>query len=576
MLKLKKIGIILLLMMMSLLVVACGEDKSEGEKTTNEVVKDEIVYANFRDIRDLNPHNYAGELYAQNILYEGLVKISPKGEIVPSLAESWKISEDGKEYTFHLRKGVLFSDGEKFDANAVKANFDAIMDNKDRHGWLESVRLFNKFEVVDENTFKIYLNEPYFPMMIELGVIRPFRFVSPKAFKNGTTKDGVNEYIGTGPYVLKQNTVDQEAIFEVNEKYWGEKPKVKIIRVKVIPDGQTRALALEKGEIDLLFGKNMIDTETMEKFSTMKGFETKMSEPLSTRMMIVNTTKGALQDKNVRKAIQHVLDKKAISESIFGGSELPADYLLAKTVKYTDVDTVVYDYSLEEAGKLLDEAGWKLDANGKRMKDGKPLTIKLNYNNSSVSEKSISEYFQQQLAKIGVDLVINGEEEQSYRDDMKAGNFEISFNISWGTPYDPQSFFGGMRMPAVYGDYAAQEGLADKETIRNDIYEGLITTSEEKRQELFADVLKKLADEAVSSLDISTQVEILNLLQELKKSYSLSYIFVTHDLLILTYICDSVIFFKEGRIVEKVDRLEKLCEVKDDYSKALLDAVIEF
>ena len=576
MLKLKKIGITLLLMMMSLLVVACGEDKSEGEKTANEVVKDEIVYANFRDIRDLNPHNYAGELYAQNILYEGLVKISPKGEIVPSLAESWEISEDGKEYTFHLRKGVLFSDGEKFDANAVKANFDAIMDNKDRHGWLESVRLFNKFEVVDENTFKIYLNEPYFPMMIELGVIRPFRFVSPKAFKNGTTKDGVNEYIGTGPYVLKQNTVDQEAIFEVNEKYWGEKPKVKTIRVKVIPDGQTRALALEKGEIDLLFGKNMIDAETMEKFSTMKGFETKMSEPLSTRMMIVNTTKGALQDKNVRKAIQHVLDKKAISESIFGGSELPADYLLAKTVKYADVDTVVYDYSLEEAGKLLDEAGWKLDANGKRMKDGKPLTIKLNYNNSSVSEKSISEYFQQQLAKIGVDLVINGEEEQSYRDDMKAGNFEISFNISWGTPYDPQSFFGGMRMPAVYGDYAAQEGLADKETIRNDIYEGLITTSEEKRQELFADVLKKLADEAVSSLDISTQVEILNLLQELKKSYSLSYIFVTHDLLTLTYICDSVIFFKEGRIVEKVDRLETLCEVTDDYSKALLDAVIEF
>ena len=140
MLKLKKIGITLLLMMMSLLVVARGGNKSEGEKATAEV-KDEIVYANFRDIRDLNPHNYAGELYAQNILYEGLVKINPKGEIVPSLAESWEISEDGKEYTFHLRKGVVFSDGEKFDANAVKANFDAIMDNKDRHGWLESVRL---------------------------------------------------------------------------------------------------------------------------------------------------------------------------------------------------------------------------------------------------------------------------------------------------------------------------------------------------------------------------------------------------------------------------------------------------
>lgn len=85
-----------------------------------------------------------------------------------------------------------------------------------------------------------------------------------------------------------------------------------------------------------------------------------------------------------------------------------------------------------------------------------------------------------------------------------------------------------------------------------------------------------MLDEAVSSLDISTQVEILNLLQELKKSYSLSYIFLTHDLLALTYICASVILFKEERIVKKVDNLEKLYEVKDDYSKALLDAVIEF
>ena len=85
-----------------------------------------------------------------------------------------------------------------------------------------------------------------------------------------------------------------------------------------------------------------------------------------------------------------------------------------------------------------------------------------------------------------------------------------------------------------------------------------------------------MLDEAVSSLDISTQVEILNLLQDLKKTYSLSYIFVTHDLLTLTYICDSVIFFKEGKIIEKVDSLEKLCEVEDDYSKSLLDAVIEF
>ena len=85
-----------------------------------------------------------------------------------------------------------------------------------------------------------------------------------------------------------------------------------------------------------------------------------------------------------------------------------------------------------------------------------------------------------------------------------------------------------------------------------------------------------MLDEAVSSLDISTQVEILNLLQELKKSYSLSYIFVTHDLLTLTYICDSVIFFKDGKIEEEISNIENLKNIKKDYSRKLLNAVIEF
>ena len=85
-----------------------------------------------------------------------------------------------------------------------------------------------------------------------------------------------------------------------------------------------------------------------------------------------------------------------------------------------------------------------------------------------------------------------------------------------------------------------------------------------------------LLDEAVSSLDVSTQVEILDLLQKLKKEYNLSYIFITHDLLSITYICDSVIFFKDGKIEEKIDDIRNLKNIKKDYSKKLLEAVIEF
>ena len=492
----KNLLLLVILSVLTALIVGCG-GKEKVSQTTVANAKDEIVFANFRDIRDLNPHNYAGEMYAQNMLYEGLVKISPTGEFEPSLAKSWEVSEDGKEYKFSLRQGVSFSDGEKFDAHAVKANFDAIMDNFARHGWLVSLQLLNNYEVLDDYTFVIRLSEPYFPLLTELGVIRPFRFISPKAFKDGGTKGGVAAYIGTGPYILKQNTVDQEAIFERNENYWGKKPAVKTVRVKVIPDPQTRALALEKGDLDLLFGKDLIDAETIEKFSNIKGFTVLSSAPLTTRMMVVNSTRGPLQDKTVRKALQHVFDKEAISKSIFNGLESPADRVLAETVPYVDIKLTPYEFSLEKAGKLLDEAGWTIGASGKREKDGKTLEMNINYNVNSVSEKSLSEYFQQQLSKIGITLNVVGEEEQSYRDRMKKGDFDIIFNIPWGTPYEPQSFFTGMTKPAVYGDWAAQQGMEGKKELDENIIAGVKSVTEEDRREYFGKVISKLHDEAI-------------------------------------------------------------------------------
>ena len=107
-------------------------EKLEVNKKENQLQKkEELVFVNYRDIRDLNPHLYAGEMYAQEMLYETLVNIGPNG-YEPCLAESWNISEDGKTYTFNIRKGVTFSDGTICDAHAIKANFDAILDEFDR------------------------------------------------------------------------------------------------------------------------------------------------------------------------------------------------------------------------------------------------------------------------------------------------------------------------------------------------------------------------------------------------------------------------------------------------------------
>lgn len=482
------------------LMAGCGQNKETSSTETESAVSsenqdNELVFVNYRDIRDLNPHLYAGEMYAQSILYDTLVSITEDG-YEGCLAESWTISEDGKTYTFKIREGVTFSDGTVCDANAILANFNAIIENKERHTWLEMMNLLVGVSAPDDHTFVIEMSEAYYPMLTELGCIRPFAMISPNCMIDGSTKDGVEGYIGTGPYILTDFVTDEYAVFERNENYWGELPEIEKITVKVIPDNQTRIMALESGEIDLIFGKNMLDADAISQYVESDEFEVALSDPTSTRHIVLNTTNDILNDTSVRQALQHATNRKAISEGIFYGLEKPADTLYATTVPYCDIDLEPYEYNTDTASAMLEEAGWTMGDDGVREKDGKKLELDLLYNSDSVTEKTISEYLQSEYLKLGISLNIHGEEEQSYRDNMKAGNFDMVFNICWGMPYDPQSSLAAMRAP-VYGDYAAQLGLADKEEIDQAITSILTTTDETERQELYEYVLTRLHEDAV-------------------------------------------------------------------------------
>ena len=484
-------------------LAACGSSSSSTASSSaasasaaaSGEVRDELIFVNYRDIRDLNPHLYAGEMYAQSILYDTLVSITADG-YEGCLAESWDISEDGRTYTFHIRPNVLFSDGEKCDANAILANFNAILENRERHTWLEMMNLLVGVSAPDENTFVIEMSEPYYPMLTELGCIRPFAMIPPSCMINGSTKDGVNGHIGTGPYVLTDFVTDEYAVFERNENYWGKAPAIRKITVKVIPDNQTRIMALESGEIDLIFGKNMIDADAISQYLDSDKFTVGLSDPTSTRHIVMNTTREILGDPAVRKALQHATDRQTISDGIFYGLEQPADTLYATTVPYCNVGLKPYEYSTETAAQILDEAGWVLGSDKMRAKDGRQLALDLLYNSDSVTEKTIAEYLQSEYLKLGISMTIHGEEEQSYRDNMKAGNFDMVFNICWGMPYDPQSSLAAMRAP-VYGDYAAQQGLADKAEIDEAITRILTSTDENERQELYKSVLTNLHEDAM-------------------------------------------------------------------------------
>ena len=186
--------------------------------------KDTLVFVNYRDLRDLNPHLYAGEMFAQEMVFEGLVTLGNDGKYHGAVAESWDISPDGRVYTFKIRPNLKFTDGHVLDAYAVKANFDALIDNKTRHSWLEMMRLLEGVEAPDANTFVIKMKEAYYPMLTELAVTRPFAFVSPNVMKDGKTKNGLTAFIGSGPYVLKEHVVDEYSVFEANPDYRARNP----------------------------------------------------------------------------------------------------------------------------------------------------------------------------------------------------------------------------------------------------------------------------------------------------------------------------------------------------------------
>ena len=411
-----------------------GLDARAANDTT-----DTLNFVNYRDVRDLNPHLYAGEMYAQEMIFETLVDITADG-YKPCLAESWDISADGKVYTFHIRKGVTFTDGTPCDAFAIKANFDAILENRARHTWLEMMHLLEKVDAPDAHTFRIFMKAPYWPMLTELGVTRPFAIISPKAMKNGSTKDGVTAYVGTGPYKLTKVVTDEYAVFEANETYWGEQPKIKRVVVKVIPDNQTRILALEKGEIDLIWGKNMLDADALNKYRDSKDFGVALSAPTSTRHIVLNGQNPVLADIHVRKALQHATNRVAIAKGVFHNTELPADTLYARSVPYCDIDLKPYEYDMAKAARILDEAGWKKNKDGLLERDGKPFlfTILVNQGNDSRIKAAI--IIQSQLKALGITVHIRTVEWAAFiKEFVNKGHFDAII-LAWTITLDPDIY----------------------------------------------------------------------------------------------------------------------------------------
>ncbi len=486
-------GIFISMLLLSVFLTACTNSASEVKKDDNM-----LTMAWPRDVGEMNPHVYnPSQLFAQSMVYEPLVSYQEGGKLQPELAESWEISEDGKDYTFHLRKGVKFSDGTDFNAQIVKKNFDAILKNKDLHSWLGFTTKIDQVNVIDDNTFQLSLTEPYYPTIQELAVVRPVRFLGEAGFpEDGDTSKGVEKEVGTGPWVLDEYKKDEYAIYKRNENYWGELPKVEKIKVKVIPDAETRVLAFEKGEVDLLYGEGSISLDTFKQLEANDTYETSISEPVATRQLVMNTKKEQLADERVRQALQYGFNKEAMVEGVTSGVEEKADNILPTNFPYTkDVNVKSIDYDVKKAESLLDEAGWKLPKGKEvREKDGQPLEVELMYDSAENIQKTMAETLQAEWAALGVKLNIVGVELAEQVQRFKGNEFDINFFSNYGAPYDPHTFVNVVASEG-FGFNEAISAYPNKDELIKQMVAVPKTTDEKERQELYSSILASLQEQ---------------------------------------------------------------------------------
>ncbi len=480
-----------------------AEEKTEESEPAKETDGKLRLAFNLEPVGDLNPHMYLpSQFVTQDMVYDGLVSYGEGGEIKPMLATEWTVSEDGKTYTFKLREGVKYSDGSDFNAENVVKNFDTIFseENKGNHSWFAFTNLLESYKAVDDMTFELTLSEPYSATLYDLAMIRPIRFLADTAFpEDGNTANGIKEPVGTGAWMLKEQVKDDYSVFVPNPHYWGEKPAASEVYIKVVPDAETLALEFESGNIDFIYGNGLISLDRFNVYKDDPAYVTAVSEPMSTRMLLLNTGDEILSDVNVRRALSHAVDKESVALNIFGGIEQPANTIFAPNVPNTQFDLKPYDYNLEEAGKMLDEAGWVLGSDGIREKDGKKLMIEFPYIAAKVTDKSVSEYVQGEWRKIGVDVQLKAMEEKDYWRTANKGEFTLMHNFSWGAPWDPHAFLTAMTNGSENGgpDFIAQKALPMKAEIDDTINKLLIETDEEKLKEEYKYVLETLHDQAV-------------------------------------------------------------------------------
>ncbi|MFM7505610.1 MAG: ABC transporter substrate-binding protein [Rubrivivax sp.] len=410
-----------------------------------------------------------GEVVHLNIL-EGLTRIAPDGAVTPLLAESWIQGIDGRTYTFILRKGVRFSDGKPFDANAVKFSFDRARaptsTNKARKAVFDNI---SSVVVQDAHTVILVLNQPEAMLPFRLGENTAV-ILHPDTAAQAATKP-----IGTGPYVLDSWNRGSSIVLAASANHRdAARVRIKRATFRFINDPAAQMAALLAGDVDVI--PRFAALPALAQLRADKRFEVVVGSTAGKGILAINNRKAPLSDVRVRRAITHAIDRKAFIDGAQEGLGTPIGSHFAPTdLGYLDL-TAMVAHNPERARALLREAGVTT-----------PLNLTLTLPPPPYARKG-GEIIAAQLAKVGINAKIENVEWAQWLSGPFKGNFDLTIinhvePLDYATAYaDPNYYFG-----------------YDSARFRGMVATLAATTNQREKGRLWREIQRQLAEDAVNA-----------------------------------------------------------------------------
>ena len=399
-------------------------------------------------------------------------------KIVPSLAESWDISDDGLEYTFHLRQGVKFHSGNDFTAEDVAYTFHRMLtvEGGVNTEFIDQIKGADELlagetdtlegvEVVDDYTIKVTLKEPF------AGFLASISSPGVSIYDSEATEAAGDQFgmdpavtVGTGPFEFASWSFNNQLVLTRNEDYWKGASGLPGVVIKIIPDTETQSMMFESGELDILDLDYAADS--VDRFTETYPDQIVQGPRVGIVYFTMNFNKEPFQDVRVRKAVQMSIDRQAILDALYGGRGQVEQGIFPHGLIGFNPDQEEIKYDPEAAKTLLAEAGYA---------DGFDMEIAADSSASDTMTMAL-EIVSDQLAEVGIRAEIKNYDESTWLETRKSGELG-SFMSTWSADYnDPDNFiytfFGNEEKTRIrsinYPDTEVMERVAKARTIVNE------------------------------------------------------------------------------------------------------------